>query len=239
MVFAAGLGKRMLPLTEDMPKPLIKVAGKALIDYSLDSLAQAGIERAVVNTHYFPDMLKDHVLDREGRPEVFISYEKELLDTGGGVFKALPLLGARPFISVNSDSIILDGKKSAFKRMFEEWEKLDGDVLMLLQPVEKAVGYDGEGDFGLTEDGRLTRSKSGSAPYVFTGAMIMRPEIFADAPDGVFSIYRDFIHDKYILPDGSLSRVYGIVHDGKWLHVGTPDGVKLAEKEMAGVVARC
>lgn len=232
MVFAAGFGKRMLPLTNTMPKPMIPVAGRPMIDRALDHLAAAGVTTAVVNTHHLPEMMQRHVLSRQGGTKILISHEDPILETGGGIVKALPLLGHAPFFTYNGDIILLDGKQPVLQRMAEAWDASRMDVLMLLHPVEKAVGYDGKGDFDLTGDGRILKTKADHYPYVFTGVMIIKPEVFAGMKPVPFSVYREAIQPKYQQADGSLERVYGLVHDGKWLHIGTPEGIAEAEAAM-------
>jgi MurNAc alpha-1-phosphate uridylyltransferase len=235
MVFAAGFGKRMLPITNTIPKPLVKVGGKTLLDHSLDQLAAAGVKKAVVNSHYLADTLEKHLRARAGEPEIIVSHEDVILETGGGIVKALPLLGSEPFFSINSDIMLVNGKTPALARLADFWDADKMDVLMMLHPVGKAVGYEGQGDFDIGSDGRILKLEKPSHPYVFTGVMILKPEIFVGLEEKSFSVYRDFIHKKYIQKDGSLSKVYGLVHDGAWLHIGTPEGVELAESAFSGV----
>ena len=232
MLFAAGFGKRMRPLTETIPKPLVKVLDKPIIDYSVDLLEKYGVGKIVVNTHYLADQIKAHFEATKTNSEIIISHEEEILETGGGIVKALPLLGNKPFFSLNSDTIIADGEESALERLSNYWDPDKMDVLMLLHRVGDAVGYDGAGDFDLTDDGRIVQSDAHEKPYVFTGAMIIKPEIFKNEPIRPFSVYRDFIKPKYIQKDKSLKRVYGLIHDGKWYHIGTIAGVGLAENHI-------
>lgn len=223
MVFAAGFGKRMLPITNITPKPLVKVAGKSMIDYALDGIAAAGIKKAVVNTHHLADVMESHLKARNGKPEIVISHEDVILETGGGIVNALPLLGDEPFLSMNGDIILVDGQTSALQRLSAAWNPEQMDVLMLLHPVETAVGYDGSGDFDLSPDGHIINNAA-SKPYVFTGVMIMKPQIFKGYKAEPFSVYRDCI--------AKLDKVFGLVHDGKWLHIGTPEGIGLAEAAL-------
>lgn len=224
MVMAAGLGLRMRPLS-DLPKPMIPVAGISLIDRTLDWLAASGVKRAVVNTHYRAEIIKEHLSQRK-KPAITISHEKELLETGGGIVKAMPLLGNTPFFSVNSDVICLDGAKPALARLAAQWSE-SLDALLLLQTVDKAVGYDGLGDFFMDEKGLLTwRGDKPSAPYVFTGVQLLHPRLFRNAPTGKFSL--TLLYDR-ALTTPHTSKIAGIVHDGAWLHVGSPDGVHQAE----------
>lgn len=225
MVMAAGLGLRMRPIS-DLPKPLVPIAGKPLIDYTLDWLADAGIGDAVVNTHYKADILQAHLAKRN-KPKIHISHEPILLETGGGIKKALPLLGNGFFFSTNSDVICIDGKEPALHRLQEAQVSMDVDAVLLLHPVEKAVGYQGKGDFFLDNDGILTRrGDKASAPFVFCGVQILHAKLFENVPEGPFSL--NVLYDR-LMSQGNAPRIRGIVHDGDWLHVGDPEGVKLAE----------
>ncbi|MBY0406129.1 MAG: nucleotidyltransferase family protein, partial [Rickettsiales bacterium] len=221
MVLAAGLGTRMRPITLTTPKPLVKVAGISLLDRVLDWLAASGINDVVVNTHYLAEQVEQAVSTRN-QPRVSISPEHDqLLETGGGIARALPLLGGAPFLSANSDTLCMDGATPAITRLCAAWDDAQMDALLLLHPVEKAVGYEGKGDFFL-EAGMLTRrGERASAPYVFTGVQILHPRLFSGAPTGAFSM--NALYDK------NLARVRGLVHDGAWLHVGDPAGLKQAE----------
>jgi MurNAc alpha-1-phosphate uridylyltransferase len=226
MLLSAGLGTRMRPLTDSKPKPLIPVSGVTLIDRALDWFANAGIEETVVNTHYKAEMIEAHVTKRT-RPRVQISYEEMVLETGGGIKKALPFFGNAPFFSANSDVICLDGKTPALHRLWQAWDDASMDALLLLHPVSEAVGYDGKGDFFL-EQGRLRRRLNHpTAPLVFTGAQLLHPRLFRDAPEGPFSL--NVLYNRGMAEDGALARVSAIVHDGAWLHVGDPQGLAKAE----------
>lgn len=229
IVLAAGLGKRMRPLTDTMPKPLVKVGGKCLIDYALDFITSAGVSQAVVNTHYFAAMLEAHLSARR-TPHITFSFEETLLETGGGILKALPMLGVAPFFVVNSDTICINGNVHALQRLANAWDEEKMDALLLVHPVEKAVGYEGAGDFSLTADGSvIRRGTDASAPYVFTGIQILHPRLFVDAPEGPFSL--NLLYNR--MQEGSvLPRIKAIVHDGKWLHVGDPGAIALAEAAM-------
>ncbi|NBX02810.1 MAG: nucleotidyltransferase family protein [Alphaproteobacteria bacterium] len=227
MVLAAGLGTRMRPLTDVMPKPLVPVAGKPLIDRTLDFLAGAGVTDAVVNSFYKAEMLEAYLAKRTAAPRITISREEELLETGGGIKKALPLLGGKPFFIANSDVICIDGKTPALHRLQAAWDDARMDVLLLLHPVASAVGYDGKGDFFLREDGTpRRRTADETAPYVFTGVQILHPRLFADSPDGAFSL--NVLFNRAL----EARRIATLVHDGKWLHVGDPAGVAAAEAEL-------
>lgn len=231
MVLAAGLGTRMRPLTDHKPKPMIEVAGRTLIDRALDQLERYGISQVVVNTAYKADMLEAHLAQRHS-PPIVISRESEPLETGGGIAKALPLLGGEPFFSLNSDTMCLDGKTPALERMMQQWNPEQMDVLMLLHPVERAVGYDGKGDFWLDTGGWLRRRMPDStAPYVFTGVQILHPRLFADCPPAPFSM--NVLYDRLRDSSGTYARIGVVIHDGDWLHVGDPEGLKQAEVFLA------
>ncbi len=232
MVFAAGLGTRMRPITNKIPKALVKVNGKQMLDYALDSLAAAGIERAVVNTHYLAEQIAVHLENRKN-PQVIISNEEPIiLETGGGIVQALPLLGKKPFYALSTDTLLIEKGKPALLRLAELWDPEKMDALLLLVKVSEAVGYYGKGDFDLLPDGMLSRDKkSHSYEFVYSGIMIISPEVFYGRKAEPFSYTAGmFLKDeKYNNADGSMPRLYGLPHAGKWLHVGTPDAIKLAE----------
>jgi MurNAc alpha-1-phosphate uridylyltransferase len=232
MVLAAGRGERMRPLTERIPKPLVVVAGKPLIDHVLDRLAATRVERAVVNVHYLADLIERHLKDRE-MPKIAISDEREtLLDTGGGVVKALRLLGAAPFFHVNSDTIWIDGVKPNLERLAEAFDPAMMDALLLLAPGAASIGYAGPGDFTMAADGRLKRRPEREiAPFVYAGAAVLRPELFKDAPPGAFSLTRLF--DRA----AEVGRLHGLRLEGVWMHVGTPDAIKQAEAAITASAA--
>jgi N-acetyl-alpha-D-muramate 1-phosphate uridylyltransferase len=227
MVLAAGLGERMRPLTDKLPKPLVAVAGKPLIDHVLDRLAATGVERAVVNVHYLADLIEQHLKGRT-RPAIVISDERaRLLDTGGGVVKALPLLGAEPFFHVNSDTIWIDGVKPNLDRLAEAFDPAAMDAMLLMAPIATSIGYAGRGDFTMAPDGRLLRRPERDvAPFVYAGAALLRPELFEGAPSGAFSLTRLF--DRAI----ESGRLYGLRLEGVWMHVGTPDAIAQAESAI-------
>ncbi len=228
MVLAAGLGLRMRPLTDDRPKPLITVAGKPLIDYALDRLAAAGVERAVVNVHFFADMMERHLAGRRA-PQIVISDERALLlETGGGLSKAGPYLAQEPVFCTNTDAILVDDRGSeACTRLAEAWDGGSMDALLLLAPIAKASGYDGTGDFDLHADGSISWRSREAAPYVFTGLQIISPRLLAGAPEGPFSMR--VLWDKAL----AAKRLKGLVHRGVWMHVGDPSGLKVAEARLA------
>jgi MurNAc alpha-1-phosphate uridylyltransferase len=232
MVLAAGLGERMRPLTDRMPKPLVPVAGKPLIDHVLDRLAAAGVGRAVVNVHYLADMIERHLKDRT-RPQIVISDERDkLLNTGGGVVKALAALGREPFFHVNSDTIWIDGVKPNLESLAEAFDPTTMDALLLLAPVSTSIGYPGRGDFTMAPDGRLTRrSERDTVPFVYAGAAILRPELFKNAPAGAFSLTTLFQRAE------AVDRLHGLRLEGVWMHVGTPEAIKDAEAAITASTA--
>jgi MurNAc alpha-1-phosphate uridylyltransferase len=228
IVLAAGLGTRMRPYNGNVPKPLVAIGGKPLIDYSLDRLADAGVERVVVNVHHLADALERHLAAR-ARPQIVISDERgELLGTGGGVAKALPLLGGQPFFLVNSDTVWLDGIKPNLVRLADAFDPQSMDVLLLLAPTAGSIGYSGRGDFAMQPDGRLRkRSEREVVPFVYAGAAVLAPHVFADAPAGAFGLTKVF--DRA----AAANRLFGLRLDGVWMHVGTPDAVAAAETALA------
>jgi len=224
MVLAAGMGTRMHPLTDNMPKPLVKVAGKPLIDHVLDRLAEAGVARAVINVHYFAEQMQRHLAAR-ARPQILISDERGLLlGTGGGVKKALPYLSDAPFFHVNSDTLWIDGVKPNLRRLADAFDAQAMDALLLLAPTAGSVGYAGRGDFTMAPDGALQkRGERAVAPFVYAGAAIFSPALFADAPTGEFPLTLLFDRAE------QAGRLHGLRLEGLWMHVGTPDAVALAE----------
>lgn len=230
MVLAAGLGTRMRPLTDQMPKPMIPVAGRALIDRILDWLAASGVQDVVVNSFYKAQMLEAHLASRTS-PHIRISREDPLLETGGGIRKALPMLGDGPFFSLNSDTMCIDGRTPALQRLAQAWDDQSMDALLLVQPVGKTVGYDGQGDFILADNGVVRRTQGKPAPYVFTGVQLLHPRLFAGAPEGPFSM--NVLYNRGMAEDGTLQRVRALAHDGDWLHIGTPQELKSAEDWLA------
>jgi len=225
MVLAAGLGLRMRPITEHIPKPLVKVAGRTMLDRALDHVSAAGATKIVVNTHWLAERIREHLA---GRPGITLSHEDTLLETGGGVAKALPMLGDDPFYVVNSDIIWTDGGASpALARLAEAWDESRMDALLLLQRTATAMGYDGRGDFFLDSSGVPRRPKASEvAPLLFSGVQILSPRLFRDAPSGKFSL--NVLYDR-ALEEG---RLFGIVHDGRWYHVGTPEALPEVETAL-------
>lgn len=227
MVLAAGLGKRMRPITEAMPKPLVKIAGKALIDWGLDSLEQAGIERAIANVHYLPDQLIEHLSTRQ-RPAITISDERDaLLDSGGGIVRALPLLGDAPFYILNADTFWIDRAADNLRRLALAWDDGAMDILLMLATLDQATGHSGGTDFLQSPQGRLTRSRGAPDGLIYAGAAIVHPRIFSDAPAGPHSFNLQF--DKALAAD----RLFGLQLDGDWITVGTPDAIAPAEAAVA------
>lgn len=228
MVLAAGLGTRMRPLTEYMPKPLVPVYGRALVDHVLDALAMAGVEDAVVNVHHLADMLEEHLAKRHGRPRITISDERDtLLETGGGVRRALPLLGPGPFIAINSDTIWIEGTHPNLLRLAEAFDPREMDALLLLAASATSIGYDGLGDFNMDAFGRLSRrGERQVAPFIYAGAAILKPELFEGTPEGAFSL--NLIFDRAM----ARGRLFGLRLEGTWMHVGTPQAIALAEEAI-------
>ncbi len=228
MVLAAGLGTRMRPLTDTRPKPLIQVNGKALIDYAFDRLREAGVKKAVVNVHHLAGQIIAWS-KRQPVPAIEISDERaEILDTGGGIALALPRLGADPFFVLNSDSFWIDGTVPALQHLREAWDGARMDCLLLLCPLERTVGYDGKGDFAIGPDGGLARhTENAGAALVYAGCYLVDPRLFDDAPSGKFSM--NLLWDRAI----ARGRLFGLAHDGKWIHVGTPEAIAGAEAELA------
>ncbi|WP_288585822.1 nucleotidyltransferase family protein [uncultured Methylobacterium sp.] len=233
-VLAAGLGKRMRPITATTPKPLVEVAGKSLVDYALDRIAEAGIPETVVNVHYLADLMEAHLVRRRGGPAITISDERDkLLETGGGVKKALPLLGTAPFMVLNSDSFWLEGPQPNLRRLVAAWDPERMDMLLLLASAATSLGYDGPGDFNMDKEGRLTRrAEREVSPFVYAGVAILKPELFADTPEGSFSL--NLLFDRTIAAD----RLFGLRLDGQWLHVGTPEALREAEERVKASAAQ-
>jgi MurNAc alpha-1-phosphate uridylyltransferase len=223
MILAAGLGKRMRPAAGDLPKPLVEVGGRALIDRALDRLIEAGVDSVIVNLHYKKEIIKAHLRKRN---DVHIEFSDEsdlLLDTGGGIAKALPFFEGEPFITHNSDSIWLEGMDSSIRRLGNHWDPDAMDALMLLAPTTTSLGYDGRGDFDMDALGRLLRRElSRVAAFAWAGVQIIHPRLFEDAPQPPFST--NVLWDRAI----ENGRLYGLRHEGVWMHVGSPDGLARA-----------
>lgn len=226
MVFAAGLGTRMRPLTERTPKPLVRVAGRALIDRALDDFAAAGVSRAIVNVHHLADQVEAHLVGRVA-PQIVISDERKLLlDQGGGIRKVLPLIGEEPFFVCNTDAFWIDAAGSNIDRLARAWDPEKMDAALLLAPTEGSVGVDWAGDFAIAEDGRLLRP-DGPRPYVYSGVGLLKPQLFAEETAEVFRLAPLFF------AAAARGRLYGVVAHGLWLHVGTIEAIAAAEQAIA------
>ncbi len=232
MVLAAGLGTRMRALTEAQPKPLVKVLGKALIDHAIDRLAETGVRTAVINVHHFADALETHLKHRT-HPRIIISDERAgLLGTGGGITRALPLLGTEPFFIVNADSLWLEGVVPNLVRLARAYDKTRMDGLLLVAATASSLGYDGRGDFKLDAEGRLQRrAEQQMAPFVYTGAALLSPRLFAEAPASAFPLTRLFATAQ------EAGRLHGLRLEGTFLHVGTPEAVAAAEQAIRRATA--
>lgn len=232
MVMAAGLGKRMRPLTATRPKPLVEVAGKPLLDHALDHLKAAGVKKAVVNVHYLADAIEGHLQHRAKGMEFVISDERaQLLETGGGLVKALPLIDADPFLLVNADNFWVDGPVDALKLLAADWDDERMDALLLLVPFARANCHPGRGDFHMSATGALTRRKPrGVAPFVYIGIqMLSKRLITGDLPQGPFSI--NLLWDRAI----SRGRLFGTVHQGLWFDIGQPQSIRQAEEMLRSI----
>ncbi len=229
MVLAAGLGKRMRPLTATRPKPLVEVAGATLLDHALARLAAEGVAEAVVNVHYMADRIEAHLAARAPGLTVHISDERAaLLETGGGVAKALPLIAADPFIVVNSDNFWIDGAVPTLATLAAAWDPRRMDALLLLVPLARANGYEGQGDFHMDAGGALRRRVGmRMAPYVFSGVQILSKRLFAGVPVEPFSLNR--LYDRAL----AQGRLHGVAHGGLWFHVGTPQAIAETEAVLA------
>ncbi len=227
MVLAAGLGTRMRPLTDHVPKPLVQVKSRALIDHALDRIGEAGIGRAVVNVHYMADIISKHVAGRKV-PQIVISDERDaLLGTGGGVVRALPKLGSGAFLIHNSDSTWLEGVGTNLARLCDAWDDERMDFLLLVSLASWSVGYDGLGDFNMGPDGLLVRREERMmSPFAFTGVSIAHPRAFKNVPAGPFSLNKLWDHAI------ERKRLYGVRLDGTWMHIGTPEAVTAAERRI-------
>jgi len=232
MVLAAGLGTRMRPLTDTLPKPLVRVAGKPLLDHVLDKLGEAGAKDVVVNVHYLPDQIVSHLAARQS-PRIAISDERDvILGTGGGVVKALPQLGDKPFFHMNADTMWIDGVRPNLARLAEAFDPARMDMLMLMAPTTSSIGYDGRGDYTMSADGTLHKRKEKQiAPFVYAGAAIVSPQLFASAPTGEFGLPKLFDDAE------EAGRLFGLRLEGTWMHVGTPDAIAEAERAVLESVA--
>jgi MurNAc alpha-1-phosphate uridylyltransferase len=226
MVLAAGLGTRLRPVTETLPKPLIEIGARTLLDHVIDQLMLAGVERIVVNTHYKAPMVAEQ-LARRDHPHIEISHEAELLDSGGGVARALPLLDDAFFV-VNADVFWLEGKEPGLRRLAGAFDRDRMDAVLLLQRAVTAVGYEGNGDYFLAPSGRPRRRREREvAPFVFAGIQLLHRRLFDGISERVFSLIRVFDRAE------AAGRLYAIVHDGEWYHIGTPTGLAATRARLA------
>lgn len=227
MVMAAGFGTRLRPFTETTPKALVPVLGVPMLDVVLNRLQAVGVKRVVINLHHLGEKIRTHLKDRKDL-EILYSEESEILETGGGIVQALPLLGDEPFFTVNAKIIWLNGKIDALVRLALNWDPARMDALLLLQPTVTAVGYNGKGDFVMDQEGRLRRRNEWQvAPFLYAGVQICHPRLFRDAPKGAFST--NVVWDRAIDED----RLYGIRHDGEWYHVSTPQHLADVERHLS------
>jgi MurNAc alpha-1-phosphate uridylyltransferase len=228
MIMAAGLGKRMRPLTATKPKPLIEVSGKALLDHVLERLRVAGVKKVVVNVHYLADALEAHLATRPHGLDVVISDERgQLMETGGGLVKALPLVDCDPFPALNSDNLWIDGPADTIKLLASQWDDSKMDALLLLVPQARALNHRGMGDFHMDRAGRIRRrERSRVAPFVFTGIQMVSKRLLRDAPEGPFST--NILWDRAI----EEGRAFGAVHQGLWFDVGTPQSIPMTEAAL-------
>ncbi|MFT3988666.1 nucleotidyltransferase family protein [Aestuariivirga sp.] len=227
MILAAGFGTRMRPLTDTRPKPLIEVAGKPIIDHDYDALRAANVTCIVVNAHYLAGQIETWAAQKTDPPVIVSDERAEILDTGGGIVHALPLLGGEPFFVLNSDSFWRDRGRPALERLRTAWNADAMDCLLLLSRRDAAVGYDGQGDFIREQTGRLRRRPADEhSALAYMGVYLVHPRLFAQAPQGPFSM--NLLWNRAI----AGGRLHGIIHDGLWLHVGTPDAIGLAEAAL-------
>jgi MurNAc alpha-1-phosphate uridylyltransferase len=226
MVLAAGLGTRMRPITDTLPKPLVRVGGKTLLDWTLDEFAAAGITKTIINVHHLASQIRGHVSVRTA-PQIVISDETDqLLETGGGIVKAVPLLGTTPFLAANTDAFTVNSSMSAVARLQNAWND-SIDALLLLHPIERTHGFDGAGDFAMDSASRpIPRGSAPRAPFVYAGIQLLRPEIFKDEKPEPFSMWR--IWQKLM----ATGRLAGVVQDGEWFHVGTPEAITATDLEL-------
>ncbi|MBK8160798.1 MAG: nucleotidyltransferase family protein [Rhodospirillaceae bacterium] len=227
MIMAAGYGTRLRPYTDTVPKALVPVLGVPMLDVVLNRLQAVGVKRVVINLHHLGEKIREHLKDRRDL-EILYSEETEILETGGGIVKALPLLGDEPFYAVNAKIIWLNGKIDALVRLAASWDEARMDALLLLQPTVTAVGYDGKGDFTMDQEGRVRRRHAWEvAPFLYAGIQICHPRLFRDAPQGAFST--NVVWDRAIEED----RLFGLRHDGEWYHVSTPQHLADVERHLS------
>lgn len=229
MVFAAGLGTRMRPVTDSLPKPLVKVGGRTLLDHMLDRFAGAGVKRAIVNVHYRADQIEEHLSTRHGDPQIVLSDERDrLLDQGGGIRKVLPIIGQNAFFIANTDAVWIEDGTDAVQALRAAWDPSRMDVLLLVAARRGSIGVDWPGDFHLGGDGRLVRRRPDEeADYVYAGVGVMKPSLFAGFDEDVFRLAPLFFDAA------EKGRLYGEALRGRWLHVGTPSAIGEAEEALA------
>jgi MurNAc alpha-1-phosphate uridylyltransferase len=226
MILAAGFGVRLRPITNKLPKPLVKVLGRTLIDHTIDRLQEGGVEKFIVNTHHLSEQIHKH-LKKRNDVDILFSREDRILETGGGITNALEKFHNEPFFACNGDTLWLNGSQNAANRMIHHWDENKMDGLLMLHSTVDAYGYDGLGDFNINPLGVLKRRlESEVSPYLFTGVQILHPKLFRSAPEGPFSL--NLLYDRAI----ETGRLYGIVHDGEWFHIGTPEALDEAEDYM-------
>lgn len=228
MIMAAGKGTRMMPLTADRPKPLVQVNGVSLLDHVLDHLREAKVGRVAINAHYRAAQVERHMADNAADFDVAVSDERDLLlDTGGGLVRALPLIGDDPFLCVNADNWWTDEGDNAFKRLMTAWDDAIMDVLMLVVPIGRANNTQGQGDFDMANDGRLSRRQPGEqGAFVWTGIQMMAKRLIVDPPSDVFST--NIFWDRAI----AAGRCFGLVHEGLWFDVGYPEAIAATEQKL-------
>ncbi|MBH69155.1 MAG: mannose-1-phosphate guanylyltransferase [Rhodospirillaceae bacterium] len=227
MILAAGYGRRMLPLTERIPKPMLVISGKTILDRTIDQLLNVGVNRVVINTSHLASVVKNHLKNRDDE-RIAVSTESEPLETGGGVVKALPQLGHRPFYVINGDSVWVDGMKCALLRLAESWDPDSMDALLMLAPLARAASFEGLGDFTMDQNGRLHRRREKTvSPYAYMGLSIINPECFDRSPKGAFSL--NWLYDRAI----NKERLFGIIHEGLWYHISTPGDLEIARNRFA------
>jgi len=233
MVLAAGRGVRMRPITDHLPKPLVEIAGHSLLDRILDRLADAKVTETIVNTYHLGHLIEEHLTGRTDPPAIRLSTESVLLETGGGITNALPLLGAEPFFVINGDVLWTeDSTRPALSRLADAWDGSKADALLLLHPCEEALGYEGLGDFFLDDGARpVRRGERPGAPFLYAGLQILHPRLFRNIPAGPFSL--NILYDRAI----TEGRLFAIVHKGGWCHVGTPQDIPQAEAFIADRLA--
>ena len=227
MILAAGFGARMRPITDSVPKPLVRVLGRSLIDRTIDRLQEGGVEKFVVNTHHLSEQIHTHLQKRDD-VDIIFSFENEILETGGGITNAIENFYNEPFFTCNGDTLWLNGSQNAATRMVKHWDSNKMDALLMLHSTVNAYGYGGLGDFNIDPLGVLSRRpESEVSPYLFTGVQILHPKLFRRVPKGSFSL--NLLYDRAI----ETGRLYGIVHDGEWFHIGTPEALDEAEDYLS------